>query len=309
MGINLLGAGVGVAALGGLVYGAILYASAEDKAQQIEQAKGVITNVVIGLILFGSMAALLQFIIPGGVFGREYKIPKADANPGKSHIVSTKDSTKGSSDSGDGGDGGSGDGGSSSSESISSISVKNSRDAGALTGALKTGTLYRTAALTSLSDSDKKTLSSLLSPNGTIIDLRILNAAKDDSISGAENVRIPIGGVLDLKPMVSDATHASQTVKALKTAANADGPVFIHCAAGKDRTGWLVAMIMTIAGANDQQVMDEYLKSNDANHVEKAWLNSGLSEARSKYGGVLPYLKHFGLTASDINKLRTKFKA
>ena len=68
MAVNILTTGIGIAALGGLVYGAILYASAEDKTEQVTQAKAVITNVVIGLILFGFMWSLLNFLIPGGVF-------------------------------------------------------------------------------------------------------------------------------------------------------------------------------------------------------------------------------------------------
>lgn len=66
--IRILTAGVGVVAVGGFVYAAILYASAEDKADQVKEAKGIMTNVVIGLILFALMYSLLEFLIPGGIF-------------------------------------------------------------------------------------------------------------------------------------------------------------------------------------------------------------------------------------------------
>ncbi len=66
--INLLTAGIGVVAVGGIVYASILYASAEDKNEQVSQAKQIITNVVIGLVMFILMWSLLNFIIPGGVF-------------------------------------------------------------------------------------------------------------------------------------------------------------------------------------------------------------------------------------------------
>ncbi|MFZ1250278.1 MAG: hypothetical protein WAR37_02410 [Candidatus Microsaccharimonas sp.] len=66
--INILVAGVGVAALGGLVYGSILYTSAGGSPEQIKKARTVFTNVVIGVIAFGGMYALLNFIVPGGVF-------------------------------------------------------------------------------------------------------------------------------------------------------------------------------------------------------------------------------------------------
>lgn len=66
--INILTAGVGVLALAGIVYGAILYTSAGGSSEQIKKAKTVFTNVVIGVIAFGGMYALLNFIVPGGVF-------------------------------------------------------------------------------------------------------------------------------------------------------------------------------------------------------------------------------------------------
>lgn len=66
--INVMTAGVGVLAVAGIVYGSILYTTAEDKADQVNQAITIIRNVVIGLIAFALMWAALNFIIPGGVF-------------------------------------------------------------------------------------------------------------------------------------------------------------------------------------------------------------------------------------------------
>lgn len=67
--LNILAGLVGIVAVGGIVYGAMMYASAQDNASQVQEAIGIIRNVVIGLVLFLSMYALLQFLIPGGVFG------------------------------------------------------------------------------------------------------------------------------------------------------------------------------------------------------------------------------------------------
>lgn len=66
--INILTAGIGLAGVGGIIYGAILYTTAEDKAAQVQQAVDIIRNVLIGLVAFGLMWAGLNFIIPGGVF-------------------------------------------------------------------------------------------------------------------------------------------------------------------------------------------------------------------------------------------------
>lgn len=66
--INIMTAGVGVLALVGFIYGGILYASSGGNPEQVKKAKTIFTNVVIGVIAFGGMFALLNFIVPGGVF-------------------------------------------------------------------------------------------------------------------------------------------------------------------------------------------------------------------------------------------------
>lgn len=66
--INILTAGVGIAALAGIVYGGILYTSSGGNPEQIKKARMVFTNVVIGVLAFGGMYALLNFLVPGGIF-------------------------------------------------------------------------------------------------------------------------------------------------------------------------------------------------------------------------------------------------
>lgn len=66
--INIMTVGVGVLALAGIVYGGILYTSSGGSPEQVKKARTVFTNVVIGVIAFGGMYALLNFIVPGGVF-------------------------------------------------------------------------------------------------------------------------------------------------------------------------------------------------------------------------------------------------
>ena len=65
--LNILTAGVGIAAVGGVAYGALLYTTAENKPEQTKKAIGVITNVVIGLVAYAFMYILLNFLIPGGI--------------------------------------------------------------------------------------------------------------------------------------------------------------------------------------------------------------------------------------------------
>ena len=66
--IKFLSIGVGVAAVGGIVYAAILYTSAGGNAEQVKKAMGMITNTVIGVIAYALMFSLLNFLIPGGLF-------------------------------------------------------------------------------------------------------------------------------------------------------------------------------------------------------------------------------------------------
>ncbi len=66
--LNILTAGVGIVAVGGIAYGAALYASASDKPDQAKAGMNYIKNVVIGLVAYGLMFVLLNFLIPGGIF-------------------------------------------------------------------------------------------------------------------------------------------------------------------------------------------------------------------------------------------------
>lgn len=60
--------GVGLAVVGGIIAGAYLYITARGNAGQTQQGQNIIINSIIGLLLFIFMYAILQFIIPGGVF-------------------------------------------------------------------------------------------------------------------------------------------------------------------------------------------------------------------------------------------------
>lgn len=66
--IQILTVSIGIVAIGGLIYGAILWTTAGDNSGQITKSKTVIFNVVLGLVLYALMYSFLQFIIPGGVF-------------------------------------------------------------------------------------------------------------------------------------------------------------------------------------------------------------------------------------------------
>lgn len=66
--LNILVVLVSIVAVGGIVWGAIRYASSQDNSGEQQAAREFIRNVIIGLVLFVAMWAIMQYIIPGGVF-------------------------------------------------------------------------------------------------------------------------------------------------------------------------------------------------------------------------------------------------
>jgi len=68
LGVNILTAGVGIVAVAGVVYGAVLYTTASGDPAKVKKALGIFTNVAIGVIAYAGMFAILNFITPGGLF-------------------------------------------------------------------------------------------------------------------------------------------------------------------------------------------------------------------------------------------------
>ena len=59
--------GVGIAAVGSIVFAGILYITARDNAAQVSKAKTMIMNTIIGIVAYILMWAFLEWIIPGGI--------------------------------------------------------------------------------------------------------------------------------------------------------------------------------------------------------------------------------------------------
>lgn len=66
--IQIMTAGIGIVAVGAVIFGAILYSSSAGSPEGIKKAKGIWMNTVIGLILFAFMVGITNFLVPGGVF-------------------------------------------------------------------------------------------------------------------------------------------------------------------------------------------------------------------------------------------------
>lgn len=62
------------------------------------------------------------------------------------------------------------------------------------------------------------------------------------------------GYVNDAAPAFGEAFHA--------ILAQADGPLLVHCTAGKDRTGFVVAVLQAALGVKRDAIFDDYLATN-----------------------------------------------
>lgn len=60
--------GIGVVATFSVVIAGIQYSAAQDNPQAVAGAKTRINNVIIGILIYLTMFAMLQWLIPGGVF-------------------------------------------------------------------------------------------------------------------------------------------------------------------------------------------------------------------------------------------------
>jgi len=56
---------IGIAAVGGMTYAALTYARAEDDQSKVSEAKTLIRNIVIGILLYGFLIAIALWLLPG----------------------------------------------------------------------------------------------------------------------------------------------------------------------------------------------------------------------------------------------------
>lgn len=66
--IQILTALIGFVAVGILAYAGFKYASAQSDEGQVKEAKDMIRNVMIGLLVYALMWSFAQWLIPGGIF-------------------------------------------------------------------------------------------------------------------------------------------------------------------------------------------------------------------------------------------------
>lgn len=118
---------------------------------------------------------------------------------------------------------------------------------------------------------------------------------------------------------------------ALQDVADADGAVVVHCSAGKDRTGWIVALVQHVCGVSDEDRLAEYLASAAAVEgmaavippipgldkealtpllgVEPEYLQGAWTLAEQEFGSIDGYLDACGVEPATREKIVRKFAA
>jgi protein tyrosine/serine phosphatase len=63
--------------------------------------------------------------------------------------------------------------------------------------------------------------------------------------------------------------------------AEADGPIVLHCHAGKDRTGLICALIHHVLGVSDEDMFADYLRTNEASRIEQRLAEVGAAYSQA----------------------------
>ena len=124
-----------------------------------------------------------------------------------------------------------------------------------------------------------------------------------------------------------------EVVGALRSIIAAPGAAVVHCAAGKDRTGVVVALALTIAGVEREVIVADYVATNDrieaiverlsrskmyggdvtsrpvrAHEARAETMQAFLEQLDTRYGGLPSWLAEQGFTADEIGRLRAKLR-
>ena len=110
-----------------------------------------------------------------------------------------------------------------------------------------------------------------------------------------------------------------------KLAADGNLPAVFHCTAGKDRTGVLAALILGILGVDDEEIMGDYILTNqrldqlsgrlraipgnedrprESFQAPPKAMEQFLATLRSGYGDATSYVRAHGVAEATISRLR-----
>ncbi len=215
---------------------------------------------------------------------------------------------------------------------------------------VRMGVVYRSQAL-ALSPADLATIDKLgLTADYDLRTTEEIAASPDVVPAGATYTNLNVMADISLAPTLTSAASAeaymedieqdfvtNPTAQAafgtlLTDIANSNGAVLYHCTAGKDRTGWATAVLLTLLGVPRATVVQDYLLSNTYYfdspavqaelkampaaesavyapllEVQASYLQAGFAQVTASYGSMYGYAVHgLGLSPQTIAKLRHK---
>ncbi len=238
--------------------------------------------------------------------------------------------------------------------------IPNFRDCGGLItvggGRLRLGRVYRSGTLDDARSDDLHALHTL--GLKTIIDLRAPREKKKPSaqVAGARRIDIPIeletrtrekiqplmtqrgaapAVMAIMQQMYRDLADEAwpQAGQLFKVLLNAEAyPVLIHCRAGKDRTGFMCALVEQAVGVEPAAIVQDYLETNQhfglltprtvrmlrifslgriqmdnvraSLSAREDYLQAAFDQIEQGHGGLTAYLAKCGVTACEIETLR-----
>jgi len=210
------------------------------------------------------------------------------------------------------------------------------------------GQVFRSDSLHRLTSADCRELAAL--GVRTVVDLRSTEELGEGRYAAADEVafhHVPLfeGDALPFTPTAHDGPEppdgevylaiahddfgATAVVAALECIARGEHPVVFHCAAGKDRTGLVAALVLTLCGVPDDAIVTDFAFTESrmpeiiARHTERAegtardaevagqqygaqaaTMHTVLESVRDEFGSVDAYVRSTGVTESEIDALR-----
>jgi protein-tyrosine phosphatase len=246
------------------------------------------------------------------------------------------------------------------SDSIYFRSLLNFRDAGGIRASgnscIREGILFRSANPDTLKSDDMKKLRSL--NIRTVIDLRAPHELSKGykSVDHADRLSLPLDFQQTTRDRLRPVIYKKDAEEVIADISNdiyleildASGPVFrqvmerlaapekspvlVHCQAGKDRTGIIIALILLAMGVERELIISDFMKSNEALlpyfkkrfllrkifsfglfpyrnmifavEVKQRNIESILDRIENHYGGIGGYLRHAGFDMAELAKVR-----
>jgi protein-tyrosine phosphatase len=223
--------------------------------------------------------------------------------------------------------------------------LDNARDLGGLpAGAgrrIREGALIRSESLTRLDDGGAEVLRA--AGISRVLDLRRPDESPEPhpfADDDATYVNLPVEDPADPKNVTStmldlylEMLDVRPDLFAAALAAIAEAPpgaVVVHCAAGKDRTGLVVGLALSVAGVEPDDIAADYaltevrfaehyqryldsLEDDAAREDARAYqatppenLHVVLRHLQDRYGGVEAYLRRGGMTDAQLDALRAR---